>query len=87
MGAPMIDVWSLGVLLIFGSVFVVVVGGLALTVWIIWRKSTPKQGHLAQADEAQMIQELYLGLSKMEARVEVLETLLLDQERKGEGKR
>jgi len=34
-----------------------------------------------------MIQELYQGLSKMEARVEALETLLLDQERKGEGKR
>ena len=46
----------------------------------------PKQGHLAQADEAQMIQELYQGLSRMEERVETLETLLLDQERKGEGK-
>ncbi len=81
------QIWSLVVLFVFGSVFVAVVGGLALTVWLIWRKSTPKQGHLAQADEAQMIQELYQGLSKMEARVEALETLLLDQERKGEGKR
>lgn len=83
----MIDVGLLAVLLFFGSVFVAVVGGLALTVWLIWRKSTPKQGHLAQADEAQMIQELYQGLSRMEARVETLETLLLDQEKKGEGKR
>ena len=80
------QIWSLVVLFIFGSVFVAVVGGLALIVWLIWRKSAPKQGHLAQADEAQMIQELYQGLSKMEVRVEALETLLLDQERKGEGK-
>jgi hypothetical protein len=30
-----------------------------------------------------MIQELYQGLSKMEERVNALETILLDQERKG----
>jgi hypothetical protein len=30
-----------------------------------------------------MIQELYQGLSKMEERVDALETILLDQERKG----
>ena len=81
------QIWWLVVLFIFGSVFVAVVGGLALTVWLIWRKSTSKQGHLAQADEAQLIQELYQGLSRMEARVEALETLLIDQERKGEEKR
>ncbi len=81
------QIWPLVVLFIFGSVFVAVVGGLGLAVWLIWRKSRPKQGHLAQADEAQMIQELYQGLSKMEARVEALETLLLDQERRGEGRR
>ena len=86
MGTHM-DVGLLAVLCFLGSVFVAVVGGLALAVWLIWRKSTPKQGHLAQADEAQMIQELYQGLSKMEARVEALETLLIDQERKGEGQR
>ena len=80
------DAGILAILLIFGSVFVAVIGGLALTAWAIWRKSAPKQGHLAQADEAQMIQELYQGLSRMEERVESLETLLLDQERKGEGK-
>ncbi len=80
----MIDIWSLVFLFVFGSVFIAVFGGLGLAVWLIWRKSTPKQGHLAPADEAQMIQELYQGLAKMEARVEALETLLLDQDRKGE---
>ena len=75
----------LAIILIFGSVFVAVIGGLALAAWAIWRKTAPKQGHLAQADEAQMIQELYQGLLRMEERVETLETLLLDQERKGEG--
>ena len=76
----------LAIILIFGSFFVAVIGGLALAGWAIWRKTAPKQGHLAQADEAQMIQELYQGLLGMEERVETLETLLLDQERKGGGK-
>ena len=71
------------IILIFGSVFVAIIGGLALAAWAIWRKTTPKQGHLGQADEAQMIQELYQGLLRMEERVETLETLLLDHERKG----
>ena len=37
-----------------------------------------------QAEEAKMIQEIYNSLSRMEERVEALETILLDQEgRKG----
>ncbi|MEJ2220982.1 MAG: phage-shock protein [Desulfobacterales bacterium] len=33
-----------------------------------------------QAEEAKMIQEIYSSLSRMEARVEALETILLDKE-------
>jgi phage shock protein B len=35
-----------------------------------------------QTDEARMIQEIYQGLSRMEGRVEALETIILDRERK-----
>ncbi len=35
-------------------------------------------------EEAKMIQEIYHGLTKMEARVEALETILLEKERKEE---
>jgi len=34
------------------------------------------------AEEAEMVQELYQGLARMEERTEALETLLLDKERK-----
>lgn len=37
------------------------------------------------ADEARMIQEMYKSLSKLEERVDVLETLLLDAERRAKG--
>ena len=35
-----------------------------------------------QADEARMIQEIYQGLSRMEERVESLETILLESDKK-----
>jgi phage shock protein B len=35
-----------------------------------------------QAEEAKKIQEMYQGLSRMEGRVESLETIILDHERK-----
>ncbi|MFW6114878.1 MAG: phage-shock protein [Thermodesulfobacteriota bacterium] len=35
-----------------------------------------------EAEETRMIQEMYQGLSRMEQRVEALETILLDRERK-----
>jgi phage shock protein B len=34
-----------------------------------------------QAEEAKMIQEIYQGMSRMEERVETLETILLDREK------
>ncbi|MDQ1255502.1 MAG: hypothetical protein QG656_93 [Candidatus Hydrogenedentes bacterium] len=35
-----------------------------------------------EADEAQLIQEIHAGLRKMEDRVDALETILLEQQRK-----
>ena len=35
----------------------------------------------AREEEAQLIQDLYHGLQRMEERIEALETLLLDRER------
>ena len=35
-----------------------------------------------QAEEAKMIQEIYRGLSRMEGRIEALETILLDHEKR-----
>ncbi len=37
------------------------------------------------ADEARMVQEMYQAMSRLEQRVEVLETLLLDAERRAKG--
>lgn len=77
------------------SVFIVAVffGGLVLALAIIGstiligirivKGGVSRKGQAYQADETRMIQELYQGLTKMEERVDALETILLDQERKG----
>jgi phage shock protein B len=41
-----------------------------------------RKGQRVQSEEARMIQEIYQGLSRMEARVEALETIILERERK-----
>jgi phage shock protein B len=42
-----------------------------------------KKEKLANAEEARMIQDIYHGLSRMEERVEALETILMDHPKKG----
>ncbi|THB81593.1 MAG: phage-shock protein [Desulfobacteraceae bacterium] len=41
-----------------------------------------KKDRMANAEETKMIQDIYRGLSKMEERVETLETILMDHRRK-----
>ncbi|NOX32782.1 MAG: phage-shock protein [Deltaproteobacteria bacterium] len=41
-----------------------------------------KKDKQAQASETKMIQDIYHGLSKMEERVEALETILIERQRK-----
>jgi phage shock protein B len=68
------------VMIVFGSILV----GLAIIAWAIVRLITGGRGERSgNAEESKMIQELYQGLSRMERRVETLETLLLEREGKG----
>jgi len=43
-------------------------------------------GQNDQTDEAKMIQEIYKGLARMEERIDSLETIILDRERKDQAK-
>lgn len=76
------DAGVLAVLLIFGTPFVAVIGGLFIAALKILKGSSSRQSRQLQVEETRLIQELYQGLSRMEQRVETLETLLLDQDRK-----
>lgn len=50
---------------------------------IVTGGSRGQKGREMEAEETRLIQELHHGLSKMAERVESLETILLDKEKKG----
>lgn len=73
---------------IFGGsiVAIVIIGAIVLLAIRILKGSRGRGGEGTSADEARVIQEIYQGLSRMEERVEALETILLDQDRKERSK-
>jgi phage shock protein B len=86
----MMDVWgscfdtgTLAVLLIFGTPFIAVAGVVLIKVLrVVTATPSRRQQKKLLDDEAKQMQELYQGLVLMERRIETLETLLLDRERK-----
>ena len=67
------------VAIVFGSIVLalaIIPGAILLTIKFF--RGGQSRGD--QAEEAKMIQEIYTALSRMEERVEALETILLDQE-------
>ena len=66
-----------------GSVLVLaIIGSTILMAIKILKGGLSRKGQKVQSEEAGMIQEIYQGLSRMEARVEALETIILERERK-----
>ncbi|MGD9290134.1 MAG: phage-shock protein [Desulfobacterales bacterium] len=70
------------VAIIFGSVVLIpaIIGGTILLAIKLLKGKTSRKD---QADDSKIIQEIYQGLSLMEERVEALETILLDREKRG----
>ena len=71
---------------VFGGIVLAlaIIGSTILMAIKIIKGGLSPSGQKSQADETKMIQEIYDGLSRMEERVEALETILLDRERKGD---
>lgn len=68
-----------------GIVFsLAVVGGTILMAIRIRQGGLGRSGRLAETEEAEMIQEIYQGLSRMEERVDALETILMEEGRRKE---
>ncbi len=70
------------VAIVFGSI-IALATLICGTVLIIVRTRGNRDGHGAtNSDEAQLIQEIYQGLEKLEKRIESLETILMDSQQK-----
>ena len=75
----MTAVWIL--MIIFGSL-VVILGTICGTILFAMKMrhgGLSASSREAQGEEARMIQEIYHGLSGMEARIEALETILMER--------
>lgn len=75
-------------MIIFGSL-VLVLGMICGTILLavkLKHGGFAASGRQAQAEEARMIQEIYQSLSRMEARVEALETILMERKERRSGR-
>lgn len=68
---------------VFGGVVLAlaIIGSTILMGIKIIKGGVSREGQKSQAEEAKMIQEIYEGLSKMEQRIDSLETIILDSKR------
>jgi phage shock protein B len=67
-------------------VALIIIGGVILLAIRILKGGSAHGENGINSDEARVIQEIYQGLSRMEERVEALETILLAQDRKERSK-
>jgi len=75
---------ALIVAIVFGGTVLAlaIIGSTILMAIKIIKGGLSRKGQKGEAEEARMVQEMYQGFSRMEARVEALETIILDRERK-----
>jgi phage shock protein B len=68
---------------VFGGILLAlaIIGSTVLIAIKIIKGGVSRAGQKSQTEEAKMIQEIYEGLSKMEQRVDSLETIILDSRR------
>lgn len=76
------------VLIVFAGLVLslAVVGGTILMTIRLRQGGLSRKDREAQMNEAEMIQEIYNGLSKMEKRIDALETILMDRQGKEQEK-
>jgi phage shock protein B len=72
---------ALIVAIVFGSFVLIpaVIGGTIIMSIKLLKGGTSRKD---QAEDSKIIQEIYQGLSRMEKRVEALETIILDREKR-----
>lgn len=76
------------IITVCGVVAVVLIGvmGVVATMLIAtFRGGKHRGSRVSEAQETQLIQEIHRGLTRMEERIEALETLMLDQGKKTAG--
>ena len=77
------SVGLVAVILIFGTGVVAVIGDFIVKLAKVLKGDSSGGGRTMDADESRLVQEIHQGLSRMEDRLEALETIILGREGKG----
>jgi len=72
----------LGFVFVGGLLLLAIVCGVIVMIVRMIRKGSSSGETIDQSEETRMIQEIYQGLSRMEQRVDALETILLERQKK-----
>ena len=80
------DAGRLAIIMIFGIPLAAIIGSFVIAGLKIMKGDSSERDTKLRVQETRLIQEIHQGLSRMEQRVEALETILLDLERKGDDK-
>jgi len=81
-----LDAGRLAIIMIFGIPLAAIIGGCVISALKILKGDSTQRDKQTRDRETKLIQEIHHGLSRMEERVEALETILLDREKKGDDK-
>jgi len=72
----------LGFMFAGGLLFLAIVCGIIVMVVKMMRSGPATGDGIDKSEETRMIQEIYQGLSRMEERVDALETILMERQKK-----
>ncbi len=75
------------VAMVFGSLLALAALICGTILMVIKTRNSRITGGKSQSEEAMVIQEIYQGLNKMEKRIESLETILMDSQKKDRNKK
>ncbi|RJX32718.1 MAG: phage-shock protein [Desulfarculus sp.] len=68
----------------FVALVLALLGGVALAIVRMIKGPRARKQDQSSQEEARLIQDLHQGLTRMEQRIEALETILLEKDKKGQ---
>ncbi len=74
------DAARLAIIMVFAIPLAAILGGILLAIIKVLKGGSSRADSELQAEETKLIQDIHQGLTKMEERVEALETLLIERD-------
>ena len=76
------DAAKLAIIMVFAIPLAAIIGGILLAIIKVLKGGSSRANRELQAEETKLMQDIHQGLTKMDERVEALETLLIERDKK-----